>query len=43
MKFWPVFSYLIIYDPGHQPIGVARLLDGGQDIKALLKRHTPRP
>ena len=41
VKFWPVFCYLMIYDPATQPIGVARPLDGGQDIK--LKRHTPRP
>ncbi|MFZ0210363.1 MAG: type II toxin-antitoxin system RelE/ParE family toxin [Roseiarcus sp.] len=43
VKFWPVFSYLIIYDPATQPIGVARVLHGGQDLKTLLKRHTPRP
>jgi len=43
VKFSPIFSYLMIYDPATQPIGVARVLHEGQDLKALLKRHTPRP
>ena len=35
VKFWPVFSYLIIYDPATQPIGVARVLHGGQDLTPI--------
>jgi toxin ParE1/3/4 len=39
VKFWPVFSYLIIYDPATKPIGIARVMHGSQDIKILLKRQ----
>jgi toxin ParE1/3/4 len=38
VKFWPVFSYLIVYDPVTQPIGVARVLHGKREIDAILKR-----
>ena len=38
VKFWPVFSYLIVYDPVAQPIGVARVLHGKREIDAILKR-----
>ncbi len=38
VKFWPVFSYLIVYDPAAQPVGVARVLHGKREIDAILKR-----
>ncbi len=43
VKFWPVFSYLIVYDPVSQPIGVARIVHGARDLAALFKRNPPRP
>jgi len=42
VKFWPVFAYLIIYDPAMQPLGVARVLHASQDVESLLKRRPPR-
>ena len=28
VKFWPVFSYLIVYDPAMKPLGIARVCTG---------------
>lgn len=42
VKFWPVFAYLIVYDPAMQPLGVARVLHASQDVESLLKRRPPR-
>jgi toxin ParE1/3/4 len=36
VKFWSVFSYLIVYDPEKRPIEVARVLHGALDIPKLL-------
>lgn len=38
VKFWPVFSYLIVYDPATKPIGVARVLHSAQDLAVLLRK-----
>jgi plasmid stabilization system protein ParE len=42
VKFWQVFSYLIIYDPASRPVGVARVLHASQDLETLLRKHPPR-
>ena len=42
VKFWPVFSYLIVYDPETKPIGIARVLQGNQDLKRIFLRSPPR-
>ena len=42
VKFWSVFSYLIVYDPATQPIGIARILHGAQDLEVLFKENPPR-
>jgi plasmid stabilization system protein ParE len=42
VKFWPVFSYLIVYDPATQPLGIARVLHGSRDIEALFRIRPPR-
>ena len=31
-RFWPVFSYLVIYDPAKRPIEVVRIIHGARDI-----------
>jgi antitoxin ParD1/3/4/toxin ParE1/3/4 len=36
VKFWPVFSYLIIYDPVARPLAIVRVLHGRQDVAAIL-------
>jgi len=37
VRFWPIYSYLIIYDPESQPLEVVRILSGYRDVAALLK------
>ena len=36
VKFWSVFSYLIVYDPKKRPIEIVRVLHGALDIPSLL-------
>jgi antitoxin ParD1/3/4/toxin ParE1/3/4 len=36
VKFWPVFSYLIVYDPEKRPVEIVRVLHGAIDISSLL-------
>lgn len=42
VRFWPVFSYLIIYDPACRPIGIARVLHASQDLMTMLRKIAPR-
>ncbi len=37
VRFWAVYSYLIIYDPEARPLEVVRILSGYRDVAALLK------
>ena len=37
VRFWPVYSYLIIFDPDARPLEVVRILSGYRDVAALLK------
>ncbi|EGF93506.1 plasmid stabilization system family protein [Asticcacaulis biprosthecium C19] len=37
VRFWPVHSYLIIYDPNVVPIGIARVLSAYRDITKLME------
>jgi len=41
VKFWQVFSYLVIYDPFTNPLGIARVLHASQDLATLLRKHPP--
>jgi plasmid stabilization system protein ParE len=38
VKFWSVFSYLIVYDPAASPLAVVRVLHGKQDVEAILNQ-----
>jgi toxin ParE1/3/4 len=40
VKFWPVFSYLVVYDPSARPLAIVRVLHGRQDVAAILDRDT---
>ncbi|HEX3861676.1 MAG TPA: type II toxin-antitoxin system RelE/ParE family toxin [Stellaceae bacterium] len=40
VKFWPVFSYLIVYDPASEPLSIVRVLHGRRDVTTVLR---PRP
>ena len=35
-RFWPVYSYLIVYRPETRPIQILRVLHGARDVKSLL-------
>ena len=36
LRFWPVFSYLIVYRPQTDPLEIVRVISGYRDIAALL-------
>jgi plasmid stabilization system protein ParE len=37
VRFWPVFSYLVIYRPDVNPIQIVRVLHGKRDVRRLLE------
>lgn len=36
VKFWTVFSYLIVYDPATHPIQIMRIIHGNREVSAIL-------
>lgn len=36
LKFWPVYSYLIIYRPETRPLQIVRVLRGTRDVRRVL-------
>lgn len=38
VRFWPVFSYLLIYEPGSLPLTVLHLVHGSRDPSDLRDR-----
>jgi plasmid stabilization system protein ParE len=40
VKFWSVFSYLIVYDPAARPLAIVRVFDGRRDVQAILSRDS---
>ena len=42
VKFWSVFSYLIVYDPASRPLTIVAILHGARDVELLLKRKCRR-
>lgn len=38
VKFWTVFSYLIVYDPAPRPLAIVRVLHGRRDVETILRR-----
>lgn len=36
VRFWSVFSYLIIYKPAPRPIEIVRVVHGSRDLEAIL-------
>ena len=37
LKFWTVFSYLIVYDPAKRPIEILNIIHSARDVQALLE------
>ncbi len=38
LRFWPVYSYLIVYRPESRPLQIIRVLHGARDVRRVLKR-----
>lgn len=38
VRFWPVYSYLIVYRPESRPLQVVRVLHGARDVRRVLER-----
>jgi antitoxin ParD1/3/4/toxin ParE1/3/4 len=38
VRFFPIYSFLIIYDPASTPLDIVRVLRVAQDITAILER-----
>jgi plasmid stabilization system protein ParE len=36
VRFWPVYSYLIVYREGGKPLEIVRVLHGARDVGAWL-------
>lgn len=36
VKFWPVYSYLIVYDAERRPVEIVRVLHGARNVRELL-------
>jgi plasmid stabilization system protein ParE len=39
VKFFPVYSYLIVYRPSTKPLQIASILRGRRDVEQLLKER----
>jgi plasmid stabilization system protein ParE len=37
VKFWSVYSYLVVYDPASAPLTIVAVLHGARDVERLLK------
>lgn len=43
LRFWPVYSYLIIYRPDTKPLEIVGVLHGARDVRAILGGEDPAP
>jgi len=37
VKFWSVFSYMIVYDPASRPLTILAILHGATDLETVLR------
>ena len=37
LKFWSVFSYLVVYEPESDPLAIVAIIHGARDVEHLLK------
>lgn len=40
VRFWTVYSYLIVYDPASTPLTIIAILHGARDVERLLDPMT---
>lgn len=43
LRFWAVYSYLIIYRPDAKPLQIIRVLHGARDVEAILESAGGKP
>ena len=41
VKFWSVYSYLVVYDPASVPLTIIAVLHGARDVEQRLKDIAP--
>ncbi len=37
VRFFPVYSYLVVYSDGSAPLEIVRVLGGAQDVESILR------
>jgi plasmid stabilization system protein ParE len=37
LKFWSVYSYLVVYDPASHPLTIVAVLHGARNVEQILK------
>ena len=37
VKFWCIYSHLIVYDPKTKPVQINRVLHGARDVEPILR------
>lgn len=43
VKFWSVYSYLVVYDPAREPLTIIAVLHSARDVKQLLNDNLRKP
>jgi plasmid stabilization system protein ParE len=41
LKFWGVYSFLLVYDPASAPLSIIAVLRGARDVERRLKNAPP--
>jgi toxin ParE1/3/4 len=39
VKFFPVYSYLVVYRPATEPLQIVAIVHGGRNVEELLKER----
>jgi antitoxin ParD1/3/4/toxin ParE1/3/4 len=39
VRFWPVFSYLVVYRRDSRPLGIVGIIHGKRDVSAVLRER----
>lgn len=39
LRFWQVYSYLVVYRPGTVPLQIVRILRASRDVRSLLEEE----
>jgi plasmid stabilization system protein ParE len=39
VRFWTVYSYVIVYDPSSRPLQILRVLHGARDVRRIMEEE----